>query len=142
MKLVLLVAFAVLVPFAGAQKKQLQAGLWEMTTHMEMEGSGIQMPPMTMKKCITHEQTENPADLFRPKQPGRDNCDMKVVKKEAGTLTWTVDCKEKGKGSGTVTFEAERYTVNSQMEMIDKNGVKRQMKSTMTAHRVGECPAQ
>jgi hypothetical protein len=142
MKIVLLFAFAVLVPFAGAQKKQLQSGLWEITTHMEMVGSGMQMPPMTMKKCITHEQTQNPADLFKPRQPGRDNCDMKVTRQEAGIFSWTVDCKEQGHGTGTVTFETDHYEAKTQMEMVDKQGVKRQMKSTMNARRVGECPAQ
>jgi hypothetical protein len=95
---------------------------------------------MTMNKCITADQAKSPADLFRPRNPNaKDDCEMKEVKQEGNKFSWTVDCKGKGRGSGSVTFEPGKYDGVAVMEMIDRQGVLRKMKSTMSGRRVGEC---
>ena len=142
LKIVLALSFCLTVPFAWAEKKHLQPGEWEITTKMELVGSAMQMPPMTIRKCITPEESQKPVDLFRNKRPGRDDCETKVVKEEGNTFSWTVDCKAQGKGSGTVTYAAGHYEGTTQMEMVDKSGVTRKMKSTLSGRRVGDCAAQ
>jgi hypothetical protein len=131
-------------PLALAEKKQLQPGEWEITVQMELEGSSMQMPPMTMKKCITPEDAKQPGEIFRSKNPhasphGDDDCQMKDQKQEGNKYSWGVDCGPKGKGSGSVTFEPGKYDGTARMEMVDNKGVLRRMKMTMAGHRVGEC---
>jgi hypothetical protein len=135
----LIVAMLLAAPFALAEKRQLQPGKWQITIQMEMEGNAMHLPPMTMTRCVTADQARSPADLFRPRNPNaKDDCEMKEVKQEGNKLSWTIDCKEKGKGSGSVTFEPGKYDGVAEMEMIEK-GVLRKMKSTMSGRRVGEC---
>ena len=135
-----LFALLLLAPLARADKRQLQPGEWEITINMEMEGSGMQMGPMTHKKCVTADDVKQPGDLFRPRNPhaADDGCQMKDTKQEGNKFTWSVDCGAKGKGGGSVTFEPGKYDGSAHMEMMDK-GVLRHMKMTMTGRRVGEC---
>lgn len=130
-----------LAPLARADKKQLQPGEWEITVKMEMEGSGMQMPPMTHKKCVTPEDAGKPGELFRSRGPNAhaDDCPMKDMKQEGNKFTWTVDCGAKGKGSGTVTFEPGKYDGTAHMEMVDRSGALRKMNMTMSGRRVGDC---
>jgi hypothetical protein len=136
----LVVALVLVAPFALAQKKQLQPGQWQITVQMEMEGSPVRMQPMTMTKCVTPDQAKSPAELFRPRNPNaKDDCEMKEVKQEGNKFSWTVDCKGKGKGSGSVTFEPGKYDGVAVMEVVDRKGVLRKMTSTMSGRRIGEC---
>jgi hypothetical protein len=133
--------FLLAAPAALADKKSLQPGEWEITVQMEMEGSSMQMPPMTMKKCVTPDDAKSPGDLFRPKNPHapNDDCQMTGQKQEGNKFSWNVDCGAKGKGSGSVTFEPGKYDGTARMESVDKSGVLRRMKMTMNGRRVGEC---
>ncbi len=128
-------------PLARADKKQLQPGQWEITVQMELEGSTMQFPPRTFSRCVTPDDAKQPGEVFRPKNPhgGDNDCQMKETKQEGNKFTWSVDCGAKGKGSGTVTFEPGKYDGSARMEMVDKNGVLRRMKTTMSGRRVGDC---
>jgi hypothetical protein len=142
MKSSVLLAVLVAAPLVHAQKKQLQPGQWEITVQMEMEGSNVQLPPMTMKKCVTADDAKSPGELFRSRgrHGGDEECQMKEQKAEGNKYAWTVDCGAKGKGSGSVTFEPGKYDGSSSMEMMMEKGVLRKMKMTMKGRRVGECP--
>jgi hypothetical protein len=101
----------------------------------------MRMAPMSTKKCVTAAEVKSPIDLFRPRNPNsKEDCEMKEVKQEGNKFSWSVDCKGKGKGSGSVTFETGSYSGSAEMVVVDKKGRPRKMKSTMTGRRLGDCP--
>ena len=62
MKTTFVVALAVLVGVTAAiAQTPMRPGLWENTMQMQMAGSPIQMPAMKSTRCVTPEQSKDPA---------------------------------------------------------------------------------
>src|SRR5437588_10401369 len=87
-------------PLAAAQA--MQAGLWEITTRVEM--AGMPMPPMTTTQCYRDAKPES----IIPKQ---QNCSVQQQGAAGNTLRWTLRCQICGShpftrcGSGTRSEE-------------------------------------
>lgn len=109
----------------------MQDGLWEITTTMEMKGMPAEMmKPMTHTTCLTQK------DSF-PEKPQKSDCKMTSSNPQSDTVSWTVTCPNSvSKGritySGT-TFEGTTETTAAQ------DGQKMHMKSRMKGKRIGPC---
>ena len=96
MKTTFVVALAVLVGVTAAiAQTPMRPGLWENTMQMQMAGSPIQMPAMKSTRCVTPEQSKDPASSL-PSGPdggrGKSDCKMADYKVSGNTATWKMVC--------------------------------------------------
>jgi hypothetical protein len=109
----------------------IQDGLWEVTTTMEMKGmpEGM-MKPMTHTSCITQKDSV-------PEKPQKSECKMTSMNTVGNTVMWTVTCPN-SVGSGKITYSGG--TFDGVMETtVTERGEKMQMKSRMKGRRIGPC---
>ncbi len=107
----------------------MEDGLWEITTTVNMPGMGSKSFKNT--SCLTKEKAVP--------QTAESGCTIKDVKSQGNTVTWTVVCQE---GMSTSTGKIT-YT-GSTMDGVVENTVKAggqtmTMKSTMKGKRIGPC---
>ena len=123
---------AISVSFAGSELN-MQEGKWEITTKVEMPGMPINMPPNKHIQCLTKK------DLVpQSSQPGQE-CKITQTKVVANTVTWTIQCKNKGgeiKGNGKITYSGNSFEGTIKMTMSQTN---MEMTSHISGYRIGEC---
>jgi hypothetical protein len=106
-----------LVPAARAL--DLQDGLYEITSKVEIPGMPSSMPPVILKQCLTQK------DPVPEQSSAGQECRVKEVKTEGNTVSWTMDCTQQGnrmQGKGSMTFQGDRFTGKSEMIMGPQAG--------------------
>jgi hypothetical protein len=123
---------AVSISFAGSVPN-IQEGMWEITSKVEMPGMPMEMPPVTYTQCLTKE------DLVpQSSQPGEE-CKITQTKVTGNTVTWTMQCKGQGgtmAGTGSVTYSGTSFEGTIKMTMPESN---MEITSHISGHRVGDC---
>jgi len=117
--------------FAGSALN-LQDGLWEITSKMEMPGMPMNMPPSTHTQCIT---TENLVP--RGSQEGEE-CKIVETKVKGDTVTWTMECdtpEGKARATGKITYKGDTFKGTIEMNM---QGMA--MTQHLSGRRTGDCP--
>jgi hypothetical protein len=121
---VLFFLFSARLSFAAPN---MEDGLWEITTTVDMPGMGSKS--YTQTTCLTKEKAVP--------QTAESGCTVKDVKTQGNTITWTVVCKE-GTSTGKVTYlgtTMEGFTETT----VKTNGNTMTIKSTMKGKRIGPC---
>jgi hypothetical protein len=134
----------------GSGSLTIQPGLWEITMEMRTaQASGMpagmtmpQIPPSTVRSCVTPEQVSraNAGFLSGNPHPGMQ-CDYSGITVAGGRIHGTSSCRRSGI-EATVTmdgsFTPTSYDINQQMHSTMHG---RTMSSTnhLVGHRVGEC---
>jgi hypothetical protein len=116
----------------------MKDGLWEITTKTEMKGMPGNIPPTTMKQCMTKKDNV-PQPQEKNKNP---NCKMVDNKISGNTVTWTMLCTEKDgtmESKGQMTYKGDAFDGTTVMTMKDKKGKSQQITSKMTGKRLGPC---
>jgi len=120
----------------SAQEKavNLNPGLWEITSTVEMVGMPVGAPPpMTYTQCIT------PEDLVPRNQGDSEACEVSDVNIDGNTVSWKISCSGQGggmEGTGTITYDGD--SMEGMMEMVMPS-MNMEMKNTLEGTRVGEC---
>jgi hypothetical protein len=121
--------------FAGAEPN-MQEGLWEITSSMEMPGMPS-MPPMKHTQCLTKK------DLVPQSQEKAQDCKITQTGTSGNTVTWSMKCSgEEGamEGTGKVTYSGDTFQGTMTMTMQDpEQGGKMQLTQRMSGRRVGNC---
>lgn len=125
------------IPSALGAPQEMQPGLWEITSKMEMPGMP-KMAPQVMRHCYTKKDVEDNKKTVP--QSGDKNCEMKDYKVQGNTATWTMECKGEAAmtGTGTMTFGAQSYT-GSMKSRMKQGGKTIEMNQSWSAKRVGGC---
>jgi hypothetical protein len=123
---------AIVTPFAHADI-DMQPGMWEQTTRIEMPGMSI--PETRTTYCLRKE------DLV-PKNTGQPGCKITNIKQSGNMVTWETICVQDGtksRGRGKVTYSGT--TSNGSMNFTIENPSAPPMKMhyTFSARRVGNC---
>ena len=107
----------------------MEDGLWEITTTVNMAGMGSKS--FTNTSCLTKEKAVP--------QTTESECTVKDVKTQGNTVTWTVVCKEgMSTSTGKVTYTGS--TMDGVVETtVNAGGQTMTMKSTMKGKRIGPC---
>jgi len=140
MKTTFVVALAVLVGVTAAiAQTPMRPGLWENTMQMQMAGSPIQMPAMKSTRCVTPEQSKDPASSL-PSGPdggrGKSDCKMADYKVSGNTATWKMVCTS----PQAMTMDAEMtFTDNSYDGTMKSDSPQGQMTMKIAGKRVGDC---
>ena len=110
-------------------KPNLQEGLWEVTTEMEM--MGMAMPAMKHNQCISKEKAV-------PDSAQQDQeCKMIKTAVNGDTVNWNTVCESsEGKSdlAGEITYYGDTF---KGMLKIDMQGM--EMVQRMSGRRIGEC---
>ncbi|HMK55571.1 MAG TPA: DUF3617 domain-containing protein [Dissulfurispiraceae bacterium] len=128
---VLVVAITALtVPVAFAAPN-MQDGLWEITTTVEMKGmpSGM-MKPMTHTSCLTHKDSV-------PEKPAKSDCKMSDMNSSGNTVTWTMTCPD-SVSKGNITYSGSTFEGTTDTT-VNHGGQKMQVRNKMKGKRIGPC---
>lgn len=113
----------------------MQEGLWQITTTMEMPGMPMKMPPMTHTQCIT----KNDLVPQTQQQPGQQ-CQVSNLKMIGNTVSYDVVCKTQNdemKGHGEATYSGGSMSGSMTMTLTSQGGA--QMTYRYTGKRTGPC---
>lgn len=132
--LILTVLLTLLFSATATADNDVNEGLWEITTKLEIEGMSMTMAPMTNTQCITK-------DMLVPKsdQPGQE-CEITNQKIAGNTLTYDMECSGPGgsmKGHGEATYTGDTMTGKMEMNMPSQGDMK--MTAKMSGKRIGPC---
>ncbi len=119
--------------FAGMN---MQEGLWEITSRMEMPGMNMQMPERKSTQCLTKK-------TMVPKgQEKEEDCKITDQKIKGDTVTWTITCSGKHpmKAKGKTTYHGDTFTGTISMTSSDPAEGKMHMITHISGKRIGECP--
>ena len=109
----------------------MQDGLWEITTTVEMAGVPAGMiKPQTFTTCLSKSD-------YVPKTPKETDCTIKDVKTEGNTVTWTVVCKD-ATMKGRITYAGTTYDGTMETSM-KQEGKDMTVKTTMKGKHLGPC---
>jgi len=121
--------------FAGPEPN-MQEGLWEITSSMEMPGMPA-MPPMKHTQCLTRK------DMVPQSQEKNQDCKITQTGQSGNTVTWSMKCSgEVGamEGTGKVTYSGDTFQGAMTMSMpAPEQGGKMQMTQQMKGRRIGNC---
>ncbi len=131
-----LFAFCTTAAFAGAN---MQPGLWEITTKVEMAGMPGNLPPTTIRHCVKAADIETGRHAI-PQNIDK-KCEMQDFKVQGNTSSWSMVCKGENamSGSGTISYSGNSYSGNSKMTMTH-GGHTMNMSQTYSGKRLGDCP--
>lgn len=113
----------------------LEAGLWEITSEVEMPGLGMKIPATVYRRCLG-------AGEFIPKQGPveQEICTYSGVSVKGDTVRWAVECRSPG---GTTRTEAEIIyhgsTFDGTMTMGMTGVVAMDGSGRLSGRRIGDC---
>ena len=116
---------------------QLKDGLWEITTQVEIKGMQQQMPPTTVRQCITSN------DPVPKNQDKNFECKTISQKVSGNTIHYAVECKGREgimTSTGQSTYTGSTMSGSSQTSFIMKGQPEMQMTNRMTGKYLGACP--
>ncbi len=121
----------------GLAQTPMRAGLWEVSTEMQMPG--MTMPPMKARQCVTAAdlQRDPTSGLPRGAQNGAsDSCKVSDFKTVGARVTWTLTCTspQAMTAQGDLTFSGDTYTGTIKMAMQSAT-----MTMKTSGSRVGDC---
>ncbi|MEI6127009.1 MAG: DUF3617 family protein [Pseudomonadota bacterium] len=132
----MLILFSVSSPCLAGGEPNMQEGLWEITTTIDMPGMPAGMPPMKQTQCMTKK------DMIPQNQEKGQDCKIVQTKLDGNTVTWTMKCgSEEGamEGSGKITYAGDRFNGSFIMTMQDPEQGKMQMTQKMSGRKTGPC---
>ena len=115
----------------------MEEGLWEISTEMEMPGMPMVMPPVTTQQCMTKK------DLVPKGQEGSGACEVSDLIQNGNSVSWKMKCRQDGglmTSQGKITYSGSTFqgTTSTQMSGIGVEGVG-DMSVKMKGRRLGPC---
>ncbi len=136
--------FAVLLALpltAGAQMPT--PGLWQIGAQTQAVGLPLNLAPMAIEHCLTAEDARDPSRLLgRLSSPGATGCAYTNSAYAGSSFHFAMECAGifAIKATGDVTFTAT--SLNGAIDSTATiNGQAVDMRSTLSARRLGDCPA-
>ena len=117
--------------FAGIAfaEVNMEEGLWQITSTVDMPGMGMPSRTVTNTTCMTKEKAVP--------QKAESGCKMQDVKTKGNTVTWTTVCHE-ATSKGKVTYSGS--TMDGVIETTVKaEGQTMTTKITIKGKRLGPC---
>lgn len=113
----------------------LEEGMWEITTKLNMPGMAMKIPPLVYRQCLTLKD-------FVPHQGPSDQeiCTYSSTKTKGNVVRWSSECKSPGgitKSEYEITYMGRRFEGTMVMSMsgaITMSGT-----NQISGQRVGPC---
>jgi Protein of unknown function (DUF3617) len=128
---------------AHAATPNMNDRLWEIAVQMNMPGMPSNMPPQTVKQCITGKDLEDPRKTMPGGDPKDNRCQVSDYKMQGSTATWKMACKgpEEMTGSGSMTYGGSSYKGTNTMT-VKQGGQARTMTMNYAGKYLGPCPSR
>lgn len=129
---IIVTAFLTLLFIPPVSAMDMNEGMWEITTKMEVPGMPMQMPAVKHTQCLTGKD-----NVPHDKDPNRKDCKIKNTDVKGDTVTWEVHCVSNGKpvkSIGKITYKGDTFDGEMKMEMDGMN-----MTQKMSGRRTGNC---
>ncbi len=135
MKHVLAVLVLVSLPATTMAADGIRAGMWEITSKMEMPGMPMEMPATTVKHCYTKEDVKDQKKVISTEK----DCTVTDLKSTGNKVTWKMKCtgQHAGTFSGETVFSGDSY--DSVMNMQSSGGKGHSMTMKVKGKRIGNC---
>lgn len=113
----------------------LEDGMWEVTTEVNMPGLAMKIPAIVYRHCLTKDDIipkQGPAD--------QETCTYSTPKTKGNTVSWSMECKSPGGKTthqGEITYRGTSFDGSIIMSMtgvVDMSGTNR-----ITGRRIGDC---
>ena len=137
----LLAAWLVAPAFAAAPLPA--PGLWQIDAQTQAVGLPLALAPMAIEHCLTAEDARDPSRLLgRLSSPGATGCTYTDSAYTGSNFHFAMTCSGIFgiKASGDVAFTPTTLT-GAIASTATINGQAVEMHSTLSAHRLGDCPA-
>lgn len=124
------------VLLTGNAQARIKYGLWEITVKVQMDGTPVDTPEETFRKCITHD------DLTPGDNKDKEGCEKDKVTRKDDTVNWTVSCvkdKHTMNGHGLVVYSGDTMTGHAQFQAGGKGMATMKMKLQYKGRRLGKC---
>lgn len=118
--------------FAGVN---MQEGLWEISSQVEISGMPMQMPVRKHTQCITKKN-------IVPEEPKKEQeCKLTDRRISGNTVTWVVKCsgKEPMEMTGKITYYGDSFNGVIKMTSSDSRRGKVKMTNHLRGRRIGAC---
>lgn len=120
-----------------AAASAMHAGIWEITTKMEMPGMPMAVPPQVFRQCYREDNLKDPKNMV----PQDKDCKADSVTISGNTVSWRVRCTIDGEamaGDGRVTFAGQSYTGKAQLSG-KMEGMTMKANINYSGKRIGDC---
>jgi hypothetical protein len=122
-----------------AASPDMQAGKWEVTMKMEMEGAPFPMPPIVYTQCITKDDLKDGKKTVPTSSKNKDDCEVKDYKVSGNKTTWRMKCKDGSTGTGEMTSKGSSYNGVIKLETNDRQHGKSRIVQRISGKRIGDC---
>ena len=128
-----------LIP-AVAALPNMQEGLWEITTKVEISGLPKGLPEHTVQHCLTKKDIEEGKGKLHQPESRNSKCEVKDYQVEGNKASWSIACSGDNptSGSGTVTYSGTSFAGMTKMKM-GKNSHETEMTQTFSGKHIGAC---
>jgi hypothetical protein len=136
--------FAILYLLPALAAAQMPSpGLWQIGAQTQAVGLPLVLAPMAIEHCLTPEDARDPSKLLgRLSSPGATSCAYTNSGYSGSNFHFAMECAGAFgiKATGDVAFTATTLTgaIDSTASL---NGQAVAMRSTISAQRLGDCPA-
>ena len=118
----------------------MQEGLWEITTKVEISGLPKGLPEHTVQHCVTQKDLEEGKGQMHQPDSRNSKCEVKDYKVEGNKASCSIACSGDNptSGSGSVTYSGTSFAGTTKMKM-GKKGQETEMTQTFSGKRIGAC---
>ncbi|HLA75787.1 MAG TPA: DUF3617 family protein [Gammaproteobacteria bacterium] len=116
----------------------LQEGLWEIATEMQVPGMPMGMPPATVQHCFSRSDLADTKKIL-PINDGK--CELLDYKEGASNATWRIQCGGEMPltGAGEISYQATGYEGTMHIKVGGNDKAAGEMTQKFRAKRIGEC---
>ena len=126
----------------AADAPNMQAGEWEITTRTLMPGMPMQVPPQTVRICISKQDiADGQKTMPGAMGTGKNNCEFVNRSFSGNKASFKMVCSGEHKATmtGEMTYSGSSYSGKSRMEMAGGPQGNMVVDSEYSAKRVGDC---
>jgi uncharacterized protein DUF3617 len=126
------------VPAGLAASTEMQPGLWEITTRVEIQNMPQRMPPQTIRHCYTKKDIEEKNPTIPQSQD--KNCQIKDYVLDGNKASWSMVCTGENpmSASGTMTIGATSFS-GTMKSHSGEGGEAMDVTQSWSGKRVGDC---
>ena len=126
----------------AAETPNMQDGEWEITTRTLMPGMPMQVPPQTVRICISKQDiADGKKTMPSSMNDGKNNCEFVNRSFSGNKASFKMVCSGEHKAtmSGEMTYSGNSYSGKSRMEMAGNPQSNMVINSEYSARRINEC---
>ena len=124
---------------ALAADHSIRPGQYEIRSEVKMEGIDRAIPPTSFTHCYSPDDVKDYRKMAQEGQGRNRDCDVSDMKQTGNRMSYSMTCKSGAKGNAEMTFAADGYEMNLNLETPGGPHGPMKMKIHTTAKRTGDC---